>query len=297
MRDIYDRDGFLLLPRVLTPNEVADMRALLDAEFQRLGATDYLFFSETVQLSAIWKVMFHPSVVGACKAVLGDDFTVIPNINVQRNQFGDPTDSHRDCDSESRMPYLTSPDYRFFKCGVYLQDNSREWGGGILITPGKHHFPLRTGYPRVDFRLKLARDYVAIKLGERWLDIKAGDVVMFDSRLPHASAFPSRYSLEQRVNYVRLHVLPRERTKYVVYWDACSTRPYALGFMKNSARRAAAEITFCNYVRLRYPDDYPPEYLRAASNVGANIAHLSADESAHFQREWKEKYQSGAVPH
>ena len=38
--------------------------------------------------------------------------------------------------------YIKDPSYRFTKCGIYLQDNTEEWGGGIDILPGSHLFGL-----------------------------------------------------------------------------------------------------------------------------------------------------------
>jgi hypothetical protein len=169
------------------------------------------------------------------------------------------------------------------KCGVYLQDNDREWGGGITLVPGGHKFPVVLPNLKLTFGLKTLYNHLGIRTKERWADIKAGDFLAFDSRLPHESSFPARFTLADLVNGEL--PLPSARTKYVLYWDACATGSHE-GYLRNSERRAQSEIFFCDYVRLEYPRDFPPEFVETVRRAGVRIASVPS-ESRH---KWEDYY-------
>lgn len=285
LRDQYDRDGFLLIPSVLSRSDVDEIRAFCDGQFR--DGSDYINTSRMMTLPLLYRTMFREPITRVLKDVLGDDFTLYPNFNVQKNSFGDYRLLHRDCDSEGKEAYLLRPDYRFVKCGIYLQDNDPEWGGGINVTAGRHRLRSITGSPRWDFRLYRVRDVILMKAKERRVDIKAGDLVIFDSRLPHTSTFASHFKWED-VQDGRLRVLPPDRTKYVIYWDASSTASYVADFMQNSARRAKKEVAFANYVRLRYPESFPPDFVEAVEKAGIKVAQLERKEALHWENVYRQ---------
>jgi hypothetical protein len=284
-REHYDRDGFVLVPSVLSPQEVAEHRRVIDSEFEKNGG-DYLTTSQCLEVSKLYNLLFLEPIVRVLKEILQPDFTLYPNFNVQKNSFSLLGVLHRDIDSEGKPPYAFQPDYRFVKCGIYLQDNDPEWGGGINVTPRGHRFRRITGSPKWDFRAFRIRDTVRMKMRERRVNSKAGDAIIFDSRLPHSSTMASRYRWED-CDYGRLRIMPPEHTKYVVYWDASNTASYVRDFMLNSARRAVTEFFFSNYVRLRFPESFPADFVAAVRKSGIHVAQLDR-EKALF---WEEAYQ------
>jgi hypothetical protein len=283
-RELYDRDGFVVVPSALSAQQVAEMRRIIDAEFERRGG-DYLTTTQCLELPRIYKLLFLEPIIRVLKEILQPDFTLYPNFNVQKNSFSLRAVLHRDLDSEGKPAYACRPDYRFVKCGIYLQDNDPEWGGGINVTPGQHRFRRITGSTKWDFRMFRVRDTLAVKLRERCVKSQAGDAVIFDSRLPHTSTMPSRYRWED-CDYGRLRIMPPEHTKYVVYWDASNTASYVRDFMLNSARRAQTEFFFSNYVRLRFPESFPADFVRNVEEAGVHVAQLER-EKALF---WEEAY-------
>ena len=66
--------------------------------------------------------------VNATQSLFGSSYVLIPDLNVQKNACGG---WHVDSGSEIPNRYLLAQDYMFAKCGVYLQGNTQEWGGGI----------------------------------------------------------------------------------------------------------------------------------------------------------------------
>ena len=107
---------------------------------------------------------------------------MIPDFQIHRNLFGT---WHVDSGAEKSAPYLHRKDYKFVKCGIYLQDNSKEWGGGIQLVPKSHLFPIKTQIRKLDHKIKSIRDKFSLKNNILDVPIKAGDFLAFDSRLLH----------------------------------------------------------------------------------------------------------------
>ena len=134
----------------------------------------------------------------------------------------------------SRERYrIAAPDYRFAKCGIFLQDFDNGWGGGIRVKPKSH----RGLFERNPLKRQLfnSRRFVKRLANMLYLDMdslrvptKAGDLCFFDSRLLHSSA-PPRWENIRKIGYDRRpdvavfwQDIPPEWTKYVIYWNACN---------------------------------------------------------------------------
>lgn len=282
--DEFRRSGFIHIRGALTADEVTAARASIDAAFAAAGAPKALLPGRCIADPAIYRWLFQPKIVAALKEILEPAYSVIPTLTVARNQFGMAARRylglkrpgwHVDSGSEGHAPWLLAPDYRFVKCGIYLQDNSADWGGGVDIVRGGHRFPLRTGNPRLDFGLKTLRDHVGIVTAWQRVALKAGDFLAFDSRLPHRSTLPARG-------------VTRPEPKYVIYWDSCRTA-YAATFIADRATRGAKELGqgeafFAQMASLTFPDDYPAEFARRVSETGIRVAS-AAPATARVMRE------------
>ena len=91
---------------------------------------------------------------------LGPELWYQHDWDVQRNSYGlkgwkRHSGWHMDAGSETGNDYLRAADYRFVKCGIFLQDFDNGWGGGIRIKP-KSHRGLFEPY-RAQARLVLCR--------------------------------------------------------------------------------------------------------------------------------------------
>ena len=211
------------------------------------------------------------------------------DLHVQRNSYGlvgwqKHTGWHIDAGSELGNIYLCDPEYRFAKCGIFLQDFDNGWGGGIRVKVKTHRdrseqnmlkktyfFLRRVAFNRLTARLR-------IDMGTTHVPTRAGDLCFFDSRLLHASAAPSRDNI-RAVGRDRPHPdayfwpqIPSRHTKYVLYWDACNTA-MAADFLRNSMKRSQTEpegmiekplapAVWTRILALSYPCDFPPELRR-----------------------------------
>jgi hypothetical protein len=298
----FERNGYLVVPGVLSPKELSDLRTLLEDLFARTrGGPDevprrVLLPCEIFAVPEIYSVVFKEPIVRSLKELLEPRYTVFPDLMVQRNMFGYGRRKgwHTDSGSEGRSPYLTKPDYRFVKCGLFLQDNNPAWGGAIDVLPGGHRFPLLTQNNDLNFKVKVLRNRVEQRLFGKTLNIRAGDFVAFDSRLPHTSTWPRKLG-DAKIKNDHIKNVPGDKTKFAVYWNACRSACTS-DFLRNSERRAEkeeiqgghAELFFADYLRLKFPETYPADFVRSAMDAGLEVASL--DEVS--AREWNRKYKS-----
>lgn len=304
--------GFVVIRSVLDRHEVNSVRSHLDAAFAsaHLKSLPTMCSSELLKQEPVWSVLFKDTVVKSLKAALGRDLCYQNDLDVQRDSFGlirwhRHTGWHMDAGSETGNEYLTAPDYRFAKGGIFLQDFDNGWGGGIRVKPKSHRalseahafkrqlFLLRRSCNRIASNLRLDVDTFAVPT-------RAGDFCFFDSRLLHSSAPLSRKNIrtigcDRRDNAKRYwSEIPKEHTKYVIYWDACNVA-MAENFLQNSIKRAEGEksgmnetpslqAVYSRILSLAYPDDFPDAFAAAASNSGVSVASLSADRAAFYKR-------------
>ena len=193
---------------------------------------------------------------------------------------------------------MTAPDYRVAKCGIYLQDNTREYGGGILAIPKAHKFLFSTRYPKVDFLFKRIFDrlsmYFAFPRKPITLDSKAGDLIVFDSRLPHGSTVPWNISsLNYNTSNGFLTGIPSQHTKIVIYWDACHSK-MKKDFMVNAKKRAhkeekREELYFSDWLKNFFPDDFPEDFVAKAKDYEIEIASWDKNECKEYNQIFEEK--------
>jgi hypothetical protein len=314
--------GFAVIRSVLDRNELTLVRAELDRTFgsDRLRDLAVMCSTELLKCEPIWRCLFKESVVRSLKAALGPELCYQNDLDVQRNSYGQAglqrhRGWHMDAGSETQNDYLGFPEYRFAKCGIFLQDFDNGWGGGIMVKPKSHRrFFESNPLKRNLFSLRRALDRAAIRVG---VDVdtlrvptRAGDLCFFDSRLLHSSVLPTAANI-RKIGYDRKQdvglfwaEIPKAHTKYVIYWDACNSAMVD-DFLRNSIRRAETEIrgvkneegcrpaVFTRFLSVRYPDDYPADFVAAASSRDVGVASLAAERAAFY----KQKLQSMRLLH
>lgn len=279
-----------MVPQVLGSREVEVLRDVLHDTFGAGASTKRLLLaSHTLRIPEVYLLPFRERIVNALKQIVGGAYTMFANFNVQRNQFGG---WHTDAASEGNAPYLLGSDYRFIKCGIFLQQDTRDWGGAIQVVPGGHRFPLGQWDTRVNFKLKRIANHVGQKWFARPLDISAGDFVAFDYRLPHSATWPQPQNRGE-VTDGTMAGIARDRTKFAIYWDIGSTE-CATNYLRHSAKRAeheelgrkSLEPFFTDYLSLRFPDDYPRDFVSAVTAAGIHIATLDRAAASTWARRY-----------
>jgi hypothetical protein len=313
--------GFAVIRNALDRRELALVRSELDRAFDSAHLHDLpvMCCTELLKYEAIWRCLFKEGVVNSLRAALGPELCYQGDLDVQRNSYGQAglqrhRGWHMDAGSETQNDYLRSQEYRFAKCGIFLQDFDNGWGGGIMVKPKSHRrFFESNPLKRKLFSLRRALDRTAIKVGvdvdTLWVPTRAGDLCFFDSRLLHSSVLPSAANI-RKIGYDRKQdigsfwpVIPNAHTKYVIYWDACNSAMVD-DFLRNSISRSETEIrgmqeepcrpaVFTRFLSVRYPDDYPADFVAAASSRDVGVASLGAKRAAFY----KQKLQSMRLLH
>ena len=286
--DSYRKYGFVVIPEVLNGNEVTRLREQLCEDFSkhanRMGTIGYF-----LDRKILYQLQCNPNLVNMLCSVIGGDVIYVNNVEVQCNMFGlngRKNGWHPDCGSEVSdlsNQYLFSPKYLFGKVGIYLQDNTVEFGGGIDVQVGGHHDFKLLGNAHLNYAYWKLASEIRHAFGDKTsVPLRAGSAVYFDSRLPHRST-PGTSVVASSVQTERLS-LPEAHSKYVVYWEATN----ALGashFLRNAKKRAIVEcestpengeMLFTEYLSYVFPEDYPPDYVQLIqSDERIRIASIS----------------------
>ena len=312
VRSAFRTWGFVLIRNVLSQKEVTQVRSELDRAFAsaHLRELPTMCSSELLKRELIWRNLFTESIVRSLRAALGQPLCYQNDADVQRNSYG-LTGSrrysgwHMDAGSESNNDYLRAEDYRFAKCGIYLQDAANGWGGGIRVKPKSHRgFAESNPFKRKFFVLRRMANRLAsmLRLDMDSLEVptRAGDFCCFDSRLLHSSV-PPREENVRKIGYDRngnrsryWPDVPRDHTKYVIYWDACNLA-MSEDFLRNSIKRSEAELlgmteqrfqpaVFSRILSLEYPDDFPRNFVAAAAERNIAVASLDAQRSRYYKQ-------------
>lgn len=186
---IFDVQGYLLLPDVLSPEEVAAANASLD----RLDLPDRGDLRPIVDKDALFlNHLDHPrilpyvlSLIGGNLAVMGSCVTVIP-------PGAGPMVWHEDGPRPWSYPLVGDRRALLMaRVGLFLEDLTGPECGNLVVVPGSHQVPFhRSGRPS-------AIDHMP---GATALEVKAGTAVIFHNALWHRTA-PNHMDHSRRVLY------------------------------------------------------------------------------------------------
>ncbi len=312
VRSAFRTFGAVLIRAALERDEVARARAELDAAFASPDMLDVqtMVTTDVLKRASLWSMVFKKQIVSALRTALGPDLYYQHDLDVQRNSYGQTgwkrhTGWHMDGGSEGSNAYIRAPEYRFAKCGIFLQDFDNGWGGGIRVKLKSHrrYFEPNAVKRGVFFgRRSLVRiaSMLHLDVDTHEVPTRAGDFCFFDSRLLHSSVAPRRENIRS-IGYETTpgiqgfwRDVPPAHTKYVIYWDACNAAMVD-DFLRNSIKRAAAEpqgmqeqrtrpAAFTRVLATRYPQDFPPEFVATATKLQIGVATLGEAEAGFYKR-------------
>lgn len=209
----YDRDGFLVLPSLLSPREVRELMSALtllrattrggadDGVIRERGGTDVRsVFAVHDRADVLGALARHPTLAGAARQILGEEIYVHQSrVNFKPGLVGGAFFWHSDFETwhaEDGMPRM-----RAMSASVLLDDN-HAWNGPLMLIPGSHRTfvscPAPT--PAEHFRASLVDQQVGTPSGDAVSALfaqggdrielatgPAGSVVLFDCNTMHAS--------------------------------------------------------------------------------------------------------------
>jgi ectoine hydroxylase-related dioxygenase (phytanoyl-CoA dioxygenase family) len=153
--DAYNRDGFIVVPEVLTKTELVEIRAVIAeivAGAAKVTAHDDVYDLEPGHNSSEPKVrriktphQVHPlfdrlvrsrKVIDICKALIGRELRLHGSkLNMKSAKYGSPVEWHQD------WAFYPHTNDDILAIGVLLDDTSLE-NGPLLCTPGSHKGPV-----------------------------------------------------------------------------------------------------------------------------------------------------------
>lgn len=284
----YEKNGFVIVRSVLSRPEVKELREFIFEKFKLYKNQRRLILGDTLLYPEIYRIQFRGKIVESLKSLIGSGLCYMPELHVQVNMFGFPG-WHTDSAGEMPAEYLLDDGYKFAKCGIYLQDNTQEWGGGIMVQPRGHKFPLRTKINKLDFFLKRLSNRVWRNSCKITVDTQAGDMVIFDSRLPHASTAPGNMEGLSTGPSDTIEGISKEFSKYVIYWNSAdiqmSTDYLNFGGPERTimAAKATGDLFLANSRSFHFPEDYPDEYVNLATKHSIKIGCLSQEKCAEYK--------------
>jgi len=291
LRQRFSKLGYAHVQSVLDPAEVRDLRDDIEVIFSASGPSGpdpvkrRLTPHEVLEHPSLYRLPFLDRVVSALREILAPYYVMIGDLSVHRNLFGasEPRRWHTDSVAERNRGYLLRRDYRFVNCGIFLQRNTRDYGGGISVLPGGHRYRFRTFVESVDHQIQDRITSRAIPRRAVMLPIEPGDFVAFHSRLPHAATFPERLGVESNGGTIHVPAMPRpELNKYVLYFSATNKREFADRYLASSEHQAEGEaaptyvqdLFYMDYLRLAFPSSYPAQFVREARERRVQLASL-----------------------
>ncbi len=168
-RDFFDADEVRVL-------RTAIAAALDDPAHQSLllkppGCGEVL--PDLFRLPALYRRVFTARMAALLSRLIGEGLVLLPEHAAHRNGFGGWHKDTNMFEAAGSMAHWSS-DYAVYQCGIYLQDNSPESGGGLSVVPGSHRVPRNPAQTEV-----VAQQHGVV------LDSRAGDLVVFHTRLDH----------------------------------------------------------------------------------------------------------------
>ena len=98
--------------------------------------------------------------------------------------------------------------------------------------------------------------------------------------------------------------MPREKTKFVIYWDSCRAES-SEGYWSNLVRRANEdELDYEKAIRfhgtesasMKYPEDYPEEFVKMAEEAGIRMASHGQNMANDFRRRNEQRMAAAPNP-
>jgi len=273
-RSSRDRDGYLLVPNVLSAEEVTHARALLKPKFdvpmerRAPGDTAGMLFNVFSHHADLRWLLLNDRTLEVLRTLLGPDFAVMRESSATLNHYQGSW--HKDSSRHEGRGHTFSlePDFLIVQVVYYLQDNGPEYGGGLDVDPGSHRgrdpfiprgsigwltdqIYYRAAMPMLRF---LGQDVDAWRrrIVRRATSIpnKAGDLVIFHLRATHQPTQP------------HARVIPPDREKLAVF-AMCS---------RNNAHVQA----YHDYIGGVYPSlrgfEYPEDFRAEATKRGVTLA-------------------------
>ena len=253
----FDEQGYLFLPNVFDPAEVAVLRTEVPAIFaqerdevwrEKDGKAVRTAFAAHTYNEAFRRLAAHPRMIAPVMHLLGGPVYVHQfKINGKEAFDGDVWQWHQDYGTWARDDLM--PEARAMNIAVFL-DEVTEFNGPLMFIPGSHkggtleagHDLATTSYPlwtldRATITRLAAQGGIVAPKGP------AGSLIMFHSTLVHASS-PNISPWGRTIVYVSLchvdnHIRQFKRPEWIAHRDFTPIEPLSDDCLRDLAAQAA----------------------------------------------------------
>jgi hypothetical protein len=278
----YREQGFVVFRDVLSRAEIDALREAGAAYF-RDGRT-HMSTRAFVGIPALAALPFNERITQRIADVFGRDYVTLSQYSVSANLHNPQW--HRDSQSQLGDPILYEPDYLVAKAAVYLQDNDREWGGGMEILPRSHRpgcLPPLSSFTGGSALGKPSRFLARLLASARnkalkplWLPLKAGDALVFHANLLHRASQPGADKPRGGHKNAELRDPPPARFKYLIDWEVSPANRHVAAYLRHQKKRAENEPgLFRDSMAVRFPEDYPPPLVAHIRRLGLTVVHYA----------------------
>lgn len=189
-REQFERDGFLLLRGVLTPDEVAHYTEAMDREYDRAKAAGELAadgshhkLSAVSSVPALANLIDHPRAFSYIWSYLGWNVHIYHSHVDVHPPLPAPKPAwwhwHQDGGRQNREIETDPRPMMSLKLGFWLSDVSETGRGNLMVVPGSHKLNWLPGPPKRDVPWPAPEGAIEVQ-------VSPGDVVFFDRRIWHA---------------------------------------------------------------------------------------------------------------
>ena len=201
--ETYRRDGYLVIPRLIEGEQLAELRALTDrivSEARGVAANDDLYDLEPSHSATLPRVrrlkpaIFkryaffraltrEPKITSLLSGLLGPDIRLYGGkLNMKSAGYGSPVEWHQD------WAFYPHTNDDVLATGIYLDDCDMD-NGPLMVVPGSHHGPTWDHHAGGSFCGALDPEASDIDLAKAVpLMGQAGSMTIHHARLVHGSA-------------------------------------------------------------------------------------------------------------
>lgn len=201
--EAYRRDGYLVIPRLIQGEQLAELRSLTDrivADARGVYANDDLYDLEPSHSAALPRVrrlkpaIFKryaffkaltrdPKITSVLSQLLGPDIRLYGGkLNMKSAGYGSPVEWHQD------WAFYPHTNDDVLATGIYL-DDCDEANGPLLVLPGTHHGPTFDHHANGRFCGAMNPDACGVDIAKAVaLTGPAGSMTIHHARLVHGSA-------------------------------------------------------------------------------------------------------------
>jgi hypothetical protein len=240
-RTLLKKNGWVSFSGILSPEEVKKARSQLlkifsqpspfAGDVNRHPSLGNIYIDPFTRYRELGWILFHPKLLTVLKSLLGDDFVVVPEMSLHDSGYGV---WHKDTTSQESNGHMFhwDQDFMVVQVGIYLQDNTFEYGGGLDVVTKSHK--KRDRFANVvkpsiweRGRIKLHRLKLSSNPNPSYtIPSKAGDMVVFNLRLDHKASAPAVTPIPEANRKLSIFMVCSENNRHArSYTDYISSRP------------------------------------------------------------------------